>query len=432
MNESVRKYFLATLGCAKNEVDSEALESDLIAAGLARTERVDYADLLLVNSCGFINDAKIESIDTALELHKSRKKGSVLVMCGCLPARYNLEETFGEVDLFLPSSSHGRLISYLAEKGWARKPQDSKIKRIKPQHPYSYLKIAEGCDNRCSYCAIPDIKGPLQSRPMEEIVSEAEFLCGHSVKELVLIAQDTTLYGADLNENYGFSHLIDRLAEIHGLRWLRIMYAHPAHLTGNIIETLSRQDKVLNYIDLPLQHISDNMLGRMNRKIDSNGIRKLVGRLREAVPDLVLRTTFMVGFPGETDEDFRELLDFCEEIRFDNLGAFKYSREEGTPAAKLNGQVDQKTIEERYLTLLSLQNKISEAKLRSRVGETQRVLIQEINGERIGTGRAWFQAPEVDGVIYVENCAARPGDMIEVRITDANAYDLYAVPLKKE
>jgi len=429
MNDSVKKYFLATLGCAKNEVDSEALESDLIAAGLTRTERVDYADLLLVNSCGFINDAKIESIDTALELHKTRKRGSVLVMCGCLPARYNLEESFGEVDLFLPSSSHGRLISYLAEKGWAPKPPESNIKRIKPQLPFSYLKIAEGCDNRCSYCAIPDIKGPLNSRPMEEIISEAEFLCGNSVKELVLIAQDTTLYGADLNEKYGLSQLIGRLAEIKGLEWLRIMYAHPAHLTENIIETLGCQDKVLKYIDLPLQHISDNTLGRMNRKIDSEGVKKLVGRLREAIPDLVLRTTFIVGFPGETDGDFKELLDFCEETRFDNLGAFKYSREEGTPAAKLNGQVDQKTIEERYLTLLSLQNKISEAKLRSRVGETQRVLIQEFSDGRVVVGRAWFQAPEVDGVTCVRGCGARPGDIIEVRITDADAYDLYAVPL---
>jgi ribosomal protein S12 methylthiotransferase len=432
MMDLPKKYYLATLGCAKNEVDSEALEINLLNAGLLRTDRINSADLLLVNSCGFINDAKLESIDTALDLHRSRKEGSILVMCGCLPARYNLKEDFGEVDLFLPSGAHGRLVPYLAKLGWAENHVPRTISRVKPEKPYGYLKISEGCDNRCSYCAIPDIKGSLSSRPIDDIISEAEYLCENSVKELVLIAQDTTLYGIDRDGSYRLPQLIDRLAGIKGLEWMRIMYAHPAHLTEEIIEALAAEDKVLKYIDLPLQHINDKILLKMNRKIDGGGIYKLIGKLREAIPDIVLRTTFIVGFPGETDADFKELLDFCEEVRFDNLGLFKYSPEEGTTAYKLKGRVDQEIVEERYLTLLSLQNKISEAKLSSRVGETQRVLIQDIDDGGTRIGRAWYQAPEVDGVTFVENCDSKPGEMVEAIISKANAYDLNAVPLKKE
>jgi ribosomal protein S12 methylthiotransferase len=210
------------------------------------------------------------------------------------------------------------------------------------------------------------------------------------------------------------------------------MYAHPAHLTEEIIEALAARDKVLKYVDLPLQHINDEILNNMNRKIDGGGIYKLIGKLRETIPEIVLRTTFIVGFPGETDADFKELLDFCEEIRFDNLGLFKYSPEEGTAAYKMKGCLDQEIVEERYLTLLSLQNKISEAKLSSRVGEIQRVLIQGIDGDGVGIGRTWYQAPEVDGITHVENCGSKPGEIVEVIISKANAYDLNAVPLKKE
>jgi len=427
-----KKYLLTTLGCAKNEVDSEALETGLINAGLLKTDRIDSADLLLINSCGFINDAKLESIDTALELHRSRKKGSILVMCGCLPARYNMEGTFGEVDLFLPSDAHDRLVPYLSDIGWTQNTGAGIIKRVKPEKPYGYLKISEGCDNRCSYCAIPDIKGSLSSRTIDEIVSEAEYLCENSVKELVLIAQDTTLYGTDRNNSNRLPQLIDRLAGIDGLEWLRIMYAHPAHLTDEIIKVLAGQDKVLKYIDLPLQHVSDGVLRRMNRRIDGRGIYRLIGKLRRIIPGLVLRTTFIVGFPGETEADFKELLDFCEELEFDNIGIFRYSPEEGTPAYKLNGRVRRNLVEERYLTLLSLQNKISEAKLGERVGEVHRVLIQDTDSDGVRIGRTWHQAPEVDGVTYVENCRAKPGEMVEVTVTKADAYDLNSVPLEKE
>ena len=432
MSNLSKRYYLITLGCAKNEVDSEAIEVSLISAGMTRTGDVGSADLILVNSCGFINDAKIESIDTALNLNKDRKKGSFLVMCGCLPARYNMKQIFGEVDLFLPSKVHDRLVPHLSKIGWVRKPDDSAIKRIMPKYPYGYLKISEGCDNRCSYCAIPNIKGPFYSRSINEIVSEAEYLCKNSVKELVLIGQDTTIFGTDRGPNSELPQLIDRLVSIDGLEWLRIMYAHPAHLTSDIIAAIASTDKVVNYIDLPLQHINDRILKEMNRKINKVGIKNLISRLRAKIPNIVLRTTFIVGFPGETERDFEELLDFCEDVQFDNLGLFKYSPEDGTPAIKLKDRVDEIIIEERYLTLLDLQNKISKAKLDKRVGETEWVLIQEIEGDGIMTGRVWYQAPEVDGITYVDNCGAEPGDMLEVRIKRAETYDLFSEPLKKE
>jgi ribosomal protein S12 methylthiotransferase len=429
MSNWLRKYYLATLGCPKNEVDSEAIEVDLVSAGFTKTDDVGSADLILVNSCGFIYDAKIESIDTTLNLHQDRKKGSILVMCGCLPARYDMKGVLEEVDLFLPSRNHDQLIPYLDKCGWAAKTGTPSLKRAKPLSPYGYLKLSDGCDNRCSYCAIPDIKGPFYSRSIDEIVLEAEYLCRHSVKELVLIGQDTTKFGTDGGKDSELPKLIDRLVGLNGLEWLRIMYAHPAHLTDEIIETLATSDKVVKYIDLPLQHINDKILRRMNRKIDRKGIENLISRLRESIPGVVLRTTFIVGFPGETEGDFEELLDFCEEIGFDNLGLFKYSAEEGTPSFNFKDRVDKAVVEERYLTLLDLQNKISEAKLDRRVGKAERVLIQEVCENGVLSGRAWFQAPEVDGITYVEKTDAKPGDMIEVWISRADAYDIFSEPL---
>ncbi|UCE65583.1 MAG: 30S ribosomal protein S12 methylthiotransferase RimO [Candidatus Zixiibacteriota bacterium] len=432
MSNLTKKYYLETLGCAKNEVDSEAIEVSLISAGFAKTDDVGSADLILVNSCGFINDAKIESIDTALYLHMNRKKGSLLVMCGCLPARYNMERIFKEVDLFLPSTNHNQLVPYLNKIGWTKKTGEDSEKRVRPRYPYGYLKLSDGCDNRCSYCAIPDIKGVFYSRSFDEIVSEAEYLCQNFVKELVLIGQDTTMFGLDRNDKSELPKLVNRLVRIEGLKWLRIMYAHPAHLTDEIIEVVASKDKLLKYIDLPIQHISDEILKKMNRKIDGKGIMNLIARLRASIPEIVLRTTFIVGFPGETDNDFEELLDFCEEVQFDNLGLFKYSPEEGTLAFKLKGRIDETIIEERYLTLLDLQNKISKAKLDRRAGKTELVLIQEVDDGGVAIGRTWFQAPEVDGVTYVDKPDMKPGDMIEVRIKRAGAYDLFSEPLKEE
>jgi ribosomal protein S12 methylthiotransferase len=432
MAENRKKYYLETLGCAKNDVDSETIEAGLISAGLQATDDAGSADLILVNSCGFINDAKVESIDITLNLHRRRKKGSLLVLCGCLPARYNMDEMFREVDLFLPSDKHDQLVPYLSGIGWAEKIGGNDIQRLTPRSPYGYLKISEGCNNRCSYCAIPDIKGPYKSRPVEDIVSEAEFLCDNSVRELVLIGQDTTMFGLDTENGSALPELVDRLVGVQGLEWLRIMYAHPAHLTAEMIETMASTDKLLNYIDLPLQHISDRILRRMNRKTDKNKIIKLISRLRESIPDIVLRTTFMVGFPGETDDEFKELLDFCEETRFDNIGLFVYSPEDGTPAFQFKGKIDRNIAEERYLTLLDLQNKISKAKLDGIVGKSENVMVQEVDTEGKVSGRTWFQAPEVDGITYIEKADANPGDMIKVKIRRTDAYDLFSESCQEE
>ena len=240
------------------------------------------------------------------------------------------------------------------------------------------------------------------------------------------------MFGLDRNDKSELPQLVDRLVRIERLEWLRIMYAHPAHLTDDIIDIMASGCKLLKYIDLPLQHISDGILKKMNRKIDKKRTMNLIARLRASIPGVVLRTTFIVGFPGETEDDFEELLDFCEEVQFDNLGLFRYSPEEGTPAFKLKGRVDKSVIEERYLTLLDLQNKISKAKLDRRVGKTERVLIQEVNGRGVAIGRTWFQAPEVDGITYVDKPDAKPGDMIEVKIKRAGAYDLFSESLQEE
>lgn len=422
--EKTKKYYLATLGCPKNEVDSEAIEMDLLGAGLVGAEDVDSADLVIINSCGFINDARVESLDTLFELHKRRKAGSILVLCGCLPARYNLEKSINEVDIFLPSDKHDRLIPRLKDLGWRLDVQNNPVKRIKPPLPYGYLRISEGCDNRCAYCAIPHIKGPFTSRPEAEIVREAEYLCSEGVRELILIGQDTTMYGRGSGNLNALPSLFDRLVSIKNCRWIRLMYAHPAHLDDYIIDAMAAHEMIVNYIDLPLQHISDRILRSMNRKIDRKGIFSVIEKIRLKIPGISLRTTFIVGFPGETDRNFRELLDFCEEIRFDHVGIFKYSPEESTPAEKFPDQVDEDISEERYLTLMDLQNRISQEKLKSHLGRTEKVLLHEVERNGTGYARAWFQAPEVDGQVIVKGCKMDAGGFVDVKYERSDSYDL--------
>ena len=430
MNGNRRTYHLITLGCAKNEIDSEALECDLVAAGMTSINDSREADLLIVNSCGFINDAKVETIQTVLDLHQDRKVGSILVLAGCLPARYNLNKSLDEVDIFLPSQNHGELISRLQELGWKLERPSITLHRVKPEAPFGYLRISEGCDNRCAYCAIPDIKGPFLSRPLDEIISEANFLCNNGVKELVLIGQDTTLYGLDGGHKEGLVNLLDKLSEIDGCEWIRIMYAHPAHLTPETIEVMARNEKIVKYLDLPLQHINSRMLNAMNRRVTREQVIDLINNLRTRIPQLALRTTFICGFPGETDDEFGELLDFVEDMQFDNVGAFKYSPEEGTPAYNLKDRIADDVIEERYLTLIDIQNMISFGKMKKYLGSRQQALLHEINSDGIGEARGWFQAPEVDGQILIENCTAAPGEFIDIEINKAEAYDLFGRQLE--
>jgi ribosomal protein S12 methylthiotransferase len=429
MRKNAKKYFLVTMGCPKNEIDSEGIESILMAAGVEETQDARRADLLIVNSCGFINEAKVESLDTLFELHRNRKQGSLLALCGCLPARYALDGSLGEVDIFLPSRDHDKIVDRLREFGWSIGSSNHPRPRMRPSQPFGYVRISEGCDNRCSYCAIPDIKGGFVSRDEDEIVEEATFLCSEGVRELVIVGQDTSFYGHDRGRPGALIRLLERLAEIDGCQWIRLMYVHPAHLTDDIIEAVALESKIVKYIDLPLQHVNDRILKLMNRKVDRIGIDDLIGRLRRRIPALALRTTFIVGFPGETDDDFRQLLDFCEEVRFENLGAFKYSPEEGTPAEKYPGRVDPGVVEERYLTIMDLQNKISGEKLESLVGQTGRVLLCERDSNGTAYGRTGFQAPGVDGQVIVEGCRSDVGRFVDVKFERADSYDLFASPL---
>lgn len=426
MGERPKKtYYLATLGCPKNEVDSEAIESDLIAAGLARIDDFRRADLVIVNSCGFVNDAKVESIHTVLSLDNERRKDSILVLCGCLPARYNLTRSLDEVDILLPWSKHNELLQRLSDIGWQVGTHPAEQKRMPPKTPFGYLRISEGCDNRCAYCAIPDIKGPFTSRPLEEILEEADYLSSNGVKEIVLIGQDTTLYGKGLIEPVSLGTLLNKLGEF-SFDWIRILYAHPAHLDNETITAMAQNARVVKYLDIPLQHINDRLLKKMNRKVTRLQVERLIEKLRARIPGMVLRTTFIVGFPGETDLEFAELLDFCEAAQFDNVGIFKYSPEEGTPAFRFRGRVDEAMIEERYLTLLDTQNMISAKKQLARLGSKERVLLHSVEPDGKGFARGWFQAPEVDGQVIVENCGATPGGFIDVMIERNDSYDLYA------
>ncbi|OGC96338.1 MAG: ribosomal protein S12 methylthiotransferase RimO [candidate division Zixibacteria bacterium RBG_16_53_22] len=432
MGETKQKtYYLATLGCPKNEVDSEAIEADLVAAGLIKANDSTSADLVIVNSCGFVNDAKVESIHTVLDLNQDRGKDSVLVLCGCLPARYNLTRSLDEVDIFLPWNKHEELRQRLAEIGWQVGKLPIECKRMPPKTPYGYIRISEGCDNHCAYCAIPAIKGPFVSRPPDEIIEEAEFLSANGVKELILIGQDTTLYGKGLAEPASLGRLLNRLAEF-SLDWIRLLYAHPAHLDDEAISAMIQNDRVVKYVDLPLQHINDRLLKKMNRKVTRRHIEKLIEKLRSRIPGIVLRTTFIVGFPGETDLEFAELLEFCEKTEFDNVGIFKYSPEDGTPAYRFRGRLDVETIEERYLTLLDAQNMISAGKQKARLKSKERVLLHGVDGDGKGYARGWFQAPEIDGQIIIENCMADPGGFVDVVIERNDPYDLFARQLNRQ
>ncbi len=423
---NVKTYYLATLGCPKNEVDSESLEMELLSAGMVRAESPETADLILINSCGFIKDAKVEAIQTTLDLHQSRKQESILVMCGCLPARYNLNRSLNEVDLFLPWNKHRDLIPRLQDLGLILSRRSHAHDRLLPSAPFAYLRVSEGCDNRCAYCAIPDIKGPFTSRPMQEIITEADYLCDNGARELVLIGQDTTLYGRNGDQGAGLGALLESLSKVANCEWIRVMYAHPAHLDEASISAMSSSGKVVKYLDLPLQHINSDILKKMNRRVSRQEVESLIEKLRLRIPGMVLRTTFIVGFPGETDKHFGELLDFCEEIEFDNVGVFKYSPEDGTPAYDFSGRVDDELIDERYLTLLDIQNMISARKLSQRVSSRERVLIHQIGPDGLGVGRGWFQAPDVDGQVTVTGCRARPGEFADVIIERSDAYDLFA------
>ncbi|MCL1974017.1 MAG: 30S ribosomal protein S12 methylthiotransferase RimO [Bacteroidetes bacterium] len=434
-----KTVLLKTLGCSKNRVDSERIARQMVAAGyrvLLEQEISAHtqADVLVLNTCGFIQDAKEESIEAIFAGVEAKKNGSVqrLLVFGCLTQRYaqTLAMEIPEVDGFFGVNDPDALLKAL---GAAWQP-DLKTERIlsTPDH-YAYLKISEGCDRSCAYCAIPLIRGGHVSTPEETLVREAEFLAAKGVRELILVAQDTTFYGIDLYKKRMLASLMERLAQITGIEWIRLHYAYPASFPEEVLEMMAAHPKICSYLDIPLQHISNKVLTAMRRSIDEAQTRRLVDKIRKLVPDICLRTTMMVGHPGEDKRAFEQLLSFVAEARFERLGAFCYSEEEGTPAAQLyRDTVSSSVKQERYGRLMELQSGISFAYNRSRVGKRERVLIDRIMPGRL-VGRTQCESPEVDGEIYtdlpfeMELCKNLIGTFREVAIKEAGAYDLYGM-----
>lgn len=414
-----------SLGCSKNTVDTEHLlaqlppeEFEIVGDG--------PVDCLLVNTCGFIGDAKEESVNAVLEAvaAKSRGEAAEVIVFGCLSQRYGaeLKEEIPEVDAWFGAREIAPVLRHLGVE-----PDRSAPRRLAPGKGYAYLKISEGCDRRCSYCAIPFIRGAHRSVPMEELVGEARMLAEGGVKELILIAQDTTYYGLDLYRRRALAELIGRLSEIDGIEWIRIHYSYPADFPEDVLEQMADNPKVCKYLDIPLQHISDGVLDRMHRNVDGAWTRELISRLRSRVPGVVLRTTMIVGHPGETEEQFSELLEFVREARFERLGAFTYSEEEGTyDAAHFKDDVPQEEKQSRLDRLMSLQSDISYNYNQSRIGSVERVLVDEVMPDGTLVCRSQYESPDVDGEILVRGASVPVGEFITVKITGAEEYDLEA------
>ena len=422
---------IVTLGCSKNSVDTEHLLSQLPPERYVPVEGEESVDYLLLNTCGFIGDAKEESVNAILEAVEEKKRGRAgeVVVFGCLSQRYprELREEIPEVDAWFGARDLAPVLHHL---GVEAGPMTGRYP-VQPKG-YAYLKISEGCDRRCSYCAIPFIRGAHRSVPVEDLVAEAEALASRGVRELILIAQDTTYYGLDLYRRRALGELLERLSAVPGIDWIRIHYSYPADFPEDVLRAMADNPKVCRYLDIPLQHIADGMLARMHRQVDGAWTRSLIARLRAEVPGVALRTTMIVGHPGETEEEFTELMDFVREARFERLGAFIYSEEEGTWGAEhLRDDVPQETKRSRLDRLMELQRGISLEYNRSRVGTECPVMVDDFlpavgGGCRMAICRSEFESPEVDGEILVRDpdAALRVGDMIRVRITAAEDYDL--------
>ncbi|MBR5075435.1 MAG: 30S ribosomal protein S12 methylthiotransferase RimO [Bacteroidales bacterium] len=422
-----RRIKVVTLGCSKNTVDTEHLLAQLPADAFSVVDGDGPVDCLLLNTCGFIGDAKEESVNAILEAVEAKKRGEAgeVVVFGCLAQRYaaELPREIPEVDAWFGARDLAPVLRHLGVA-----PGPFTARRIAEARGFAYLKISEGCDRRCSYCAIPFIRGAHRSVPMEDLVAEASSLAARGVRELILIAQDSTYYGLDLYRRRALGELIGRLSAIPGIEWIRIHYSYPADFPEDVLEAMASNPKVCKYLDIPLQHISDRVLDLMHRHVDGAWTRALIARLRREVPGVALRTTMIVGHPGETEQDFAELLDFVREARFERLGAFIYSEEEGTWGAEhLKDDVPEEVKRARLDALMELQREISLEYNRSRVGTEVRVLV---DGFLDGTAvcRSEFESPEVDGEILVPGAEGKvkEGEFIRVRITDAEDYDLIA------
>lgn len=432
---------MVSLGCPKNLVDAEVMLGRLAKDRYEITTDEREADIIIVNTCSFIKEAKQESIDTILDLADRKQDGRcrLLIVTGCLPQRYQeeLARELPEVDIFVGTGDYPRIAEIIEEKS-SRPEQlryigdpnfvfDESLTRLNSSPAYTaYLKIAEGCSNCCSYCVIPSLRGAFRSRPLESVLAEARSLVAGGAREINLIAQDITTYGRDLPGAPSLEALIRELAAIDGLAWIRLLYAYPDGITDGLIQVIKNEPKVCKYLDLPIQHISDPILKRMNRRSTEPQIRELVARLREEIPEIALRTSLIVGFPGETEEDFRTLLHFVEEAQFDRLGVFCYSREEGTPAAEMPDQVSERVKRERYKKLMKAQARVSFKRNRRLIDTEEQVIVEGYSEETelLLKGRSSRQAPDIDGQVYITAGNANVGDIVRLRITDSSDYDL--------
>jgi ribosomal protein S12 methylthiotransferase len=429
---------LVSLGCPKNLVDSEVLLGLLSKEGYTLTTNPSDAETIIINTCSFIEDATREATN-AIHRYAQHKKGGRcqhLIVAGCLPQRYGkeLEKQFPDVDLFVGSGALQKLPKLLAAKP-SRKTFLSKrsflynerTPRILSTPPFTaYVKIAEGCSKACTFCTVPRIRGPYRSRRLRSILEEAKQLADQGVQELILIAQDTTAYGEDLKDGTNLEKLLRVLVRVDGIRWIRTLYSYPRarYFTDGLLETMAQEKKICPYLDLPIQHVDDEILKRMGRKVKGSEIRSLLDKIRTYIPHISLRTSLIVGFPGERQDQFQTLLDFVKKVEFDHLGAFKYSVEQGTPASRLSNQIPERVKEERLKKLMNLQKKISLKKYRSLVGEQVEVLVESVGGSQQNVkGRLQTQAPEIDGSVILEG-RALPGDWVEAQIIKAFPYDV--------
>lgn len=434
------KILFISLGCDKNLVDSEVMLGLIRKRGIAITNDENEADIIVVNTCCFINDAKEESVNTILEMSELKNDGSLkaLIVTGCLAQRYQeeIQNEIPEVDAILGTSSYENILDVIDEVLIGKKiikmddinnRLDYQVERVNTTGGfYSYLKIAEGCDKHCTYCIIPKVRGNYRSRPMEKLIKEASDLAAQGVKELILVAQETTLYGMDLYGDKKLPDLLKELVKIEGIEWVRLLYCYPEEITDELIQVIKSEVKICNYLDIPIQHASDTILKKMGRRTTKQDLIQIIHTLREEIPDICLRTTIISGFPGESEQDHEEVMSFVDQMNFDRLGVFCYSPEEDTPAAKMDEQVEETIKETRKTDIMALQQDISYEISNEMIGKTIRVMIEgKLPEDNVYIGRTYKDAPNVDGFFFVTSeRELMSGDFIYAKVTEAREYDL--------
>ncbi len=429
------KIGFISLGCSKNLVDTEMMIGLFEKNGFEIVNNPIKAEIILINTCGFINSAKEEAINTILEMCEYKKKNcKYIIVTGCLVKRYKqeLEKAISEVDLWIGCNDYNEfwkeVIRLLPNKENKNQYLDYQNRRITTGEKMAYLKIAEGCSNHCTYCAIPNIRGPFISRKKEDIIEEAKKLSDKGIEEIIVIAQDTTKYGVDLYGEPKLAELLESLSKIEKIKWIRFLYSYPETITDELINVVKNSNKICHYFDIPIQHIANPVLKRMNRHSNGESIRKVISKIRKEIPDVIIRSTVMVGFPGETKEDFNELYNFLKEAKFDKLGAFAYSKEDGTPAEKLKEQIHPQTKKSRYNQIMKLQKEISKQNLQKKIGNKYEVLIEAVSfDKRHYIGRTYMDVPDMDGVVFIKNSTQDNeliGKFINCKIIDVQDYDL--------